>query len=138
VRRLRFSASVVAVLMTAACGGSTNPYTATSDRLTVLSGSPPPPRSLSVVEAMRNPPARPAFVRGYVIVHVDDRDRLCRRLDGSADCGSAPSMILEGLGARSVSGMKNGCCAMGSWSTHPLAILGKVAGGVFHVAPDAP
>jgi hypothetical protein len=89
----------------------------------------------SIAEALSRAPVGSVRVRGYLDSPADDRMRLCTRLVEGACTG--PSLVVVGLDVERVEGLKYGCCTIGYWSPHELALSGMVTGGVLFVPPPA-
>ena len=118
----------------AGCGGGELDV---DGRPRLASGDPAPPGALSIARAIQVGPARPLLVRGYLKAPADDVMRLCSGFDGDGYCPE-PSLEVRGLDVTRVAGLEEGCCALGSWSRHELALRGVVSRGVFYVSLAQP
>jgi hypothetical protein len=101
-------------------------------RLRLPNGTIASGRSLSVAEAITRQSARPVAIHGYFEAAADDRPYLCARLNGYADCRGEPHLVI-GVpyhwlfeGRNRLRGLETGCCAIGSWSPHPVVLQGRV------------
>ena len=124
----RVAAAAVTLVALAGCGGD-------DGRLARLNGEQESRPTLSIAEARARAPGKPILVRGYLIDPADDRMRLCAGLDEGA-C-TEPSLLVVGLDLERVEGLEHGCCAIGYWSPHELAVPGTVAHDVLYVPAPA-
>ena len=90
--------------------------------------------TLSIAEARVPAKAHHVLVRGYLSAPHDDRQRLCTKLEEWSCVG--PSLVVVGLDVERVAGLEQGCCSIGRWSPHQVAISGTVADGVLYVPPQ--
>jgi hypothetical protein len=99
------------------CGGSAE--------TTRVDGSGARTASMTVADAVSRSQRTLAYVRGYLVVPVDDVSRLCTRIPEHGGC-EAPSLELANRqdDLRRLAGpvLEHGCCARGSWSPHPVVL----------------
>ena len=116
------------------------PYSMSSDtRPRLPDGRVASATGMSVADAIGRQPARLVAVHGYLEAAADDRPYLCARLDGFTDCRGVAHLRIAGssqwllVGRNRVRGVETGCCAIGSWSSHPVVLRGRVRDGVLLV-----
>jgi hypothetical protein len=91
--------------------------------------------ALTVERALVEQPTGRVTVRGY-LVYPDDALLLCARRGDRSSC-TGPSIGVTRLDVFSVRGLHHGCCDTGLWTTHQVALLGRVRGGRLAVAPES-
>jgi hypothetical protein len=126
--RLALVLLLIAVL--ASCG-SPVPYETEAGEATRLDGTKAHVNALTIADALERPPRSLTFVRGYLIVPVDDVNRLCTRLSGDGRC-ERPSLVLqnahEDLRRIAARVLEHGCCAIASWTPRPVVLEVRLDG----------
>lgn len=128
---------VVAIALCSSCGGNGDkPYAMKGGAATLLDGSPAPQGATPVSRAPQDATGARYFV-GYLVAPTDDSPRLCSHLTGSTDCYGARNLILNGSRIQSIidgaTVLRHGSRSTGSWSPHPVALRGYLAGGMLFV-----
>ena len=114
---MRSAAAAVVGLALAGCGGAGEPKR--------LDGSDATITSMTVADAVARPEGTLAYVRGQLVVPVDDVPVLCTRFHEDTGCGR-PSLVLanrnDDLRRLAAPVLDHGCCARGSWSPGPVVL----------------